>query len=92
MLGNQLPRQSSTSNISIEIDGAEDGSEKVFDTFDCVRGRVLVSVHRKTELEKIDITFEAAQHLLRLGEGKRITHFSGFANRPISMDTRLSMF
>lgn len=61
MLGTKRTRQSSASKISIEVDSAEDGSEKIFDTFDRVKGNVLVNVNRKINLEKIDITFEGMQ-------------------------------
>lgn len=58
MLGKQRPRQSPSANVSIAIDKTQDGSEKVFDTFDCVKGKATVSVNRKIDLEKINITFE----------------------------------
>lgn len=61
MLGPQRPRQSSSSNVLIEVESAEDGSEKIFNTFDCLKGNVLVSVSRRTSVEKIDITFEGMQ-------------------------------
>lgn len=56
--GMQKPFSSSRPNTSIELEDKEDGLDNVFTTRDQVKGNVLVSIARQTELEKIDITFE----------------------------------
>lgn len=60
----QKPFSSSRPSTSIELQDKEDGLGNVFTTWDQVKGNVLVSVARQTELENIDITFEGMQPAL----------------------------